>query len=87
MNYSKDDIIKFNNKEYLIIEIIQNSYNTYLYLINNDEFENDVSIVKVKNKNGLIEYCFIDNEEEFNFVLNSLFLNMKDDILSFLIDE
>lgn len=87
MNYNKNDIIIFNKKEYLVIEVINNNENTYLYLINNDEFENDVSIVKVLNKNGLIEYTYIDNDEEFNFVLNNLFLNMKDDILSFLVDE
>ena len=43
MNYNIDDVIKFKDGEYLVIDVIKNEGNTYLYLINNDEYLNDVS--------------------------------------------
>lgn len=87
MNYKVSDIIKFNNGEYQIVDIVNNDGNVYLYLINNDEYKNDVSITKVINDNGTYNFTYIDNNEEFNFVLNKLFLNSKDEILEFLVDE
>lgn len=87
MNYKVSDIVKFKNGEYQIVDIVNNDGNVYLYLINNDEYKNDVSITKVINDNGTYNFTYIDNDDEFNFVLNKLFLNSKDDILDFLVDE
>ena len=81
MNYNIDDIIKFKNGEYLVLDVIKNEGNTYLYLINNDEFLDDVSITKVKNENGKNTYVHIDNDEEFEYILNKIFLDFKEDIL------
>ena len=81
MNYNIDDVIKFKNSEYLILDIIKKEENTYLYLINNNEYLNDVSITKVTNNNGEALYSCIDNDEEFEYVLNKIFLDFKDDIL------
>ena len=50
MNFKKNNIIKFNNGDYLILDILNYKENIYLYLINNDEYKNDVSIVRVDNK-------------------------------------
>ncbi len=83
MNFNIDDIIVFNDGEYLILDVIREKNNTYLYLINNDEFKDDVSIVKVNNNDNVIEYTPIDNEEEFDFVVNKIFLDFKDDVLDF----
>lgn len=83
MNFNTDDIIVFNDGEYLIIDVIREKENTYLYLINNDEFLDDVSIVKVNNNNNVIEYTPIDNDEEFDFIVNKIFLDFKDDMLEF----
>lgn len=87
MGFAINDIIRFNSGEYLILDIIRKDDNTYLYLINNDEFKNDVSITKVVSNNGVVEYTYIDNEEEFNYVLSKLFLNNENELLDFLIEE
>ena len=83
MNFNIDDVIVFNDGEYLILDVIRKNNNTYLYLINNDEFLDDVSIVKVNNNNNVIEYTSIDNDEEFDYVVNKIFLDFKDDVLDF----
>ena len=83
MNFNIDDVIVFNDGEYLILDVIRENNNTYLYLINNDEFLDDVSIVKVNNNNNVIEYRAIDNDEEFDYIVNKIFLDFKDDVLDF----
>ena len=83
MNFNIDDVIVFNDGEYLILDVIRENNSTYLYLINNDEFLDDVSIVKVNNNNNVIEYTAIDNDEEFDYVVNKIFLDFKDDVLDF----
>ena len=83
MNFNIDDVIVFNDGEYLILDVIRENNNTYLYLINNDEFLDDVSIVKVNNNNDVIEYTAIDNDEEFDYIVNKIFLDFKDDVLDF----
>lgn len=83
MNFNIDDVIVFNDGEYLILDVIRENNNTYLYLINNDEFLDDVSIVKVNNNNNVIEYTAIDNDEEFDYIVNKIFLDFKDDMLDF----
>lgn len=87
MNYNIDDVIVFNDGEYLILDVIRENNNTYLYLINNDEFMDDVSIVKVNNNNNVIEYSAIDNDEEFDYVVNKIFLDFKEDVLDFASEE
>ena len=81
MSYNIDDVIKFKNGNYLVLDVIKNEGNTYLYLINNDEFLDDVSITKVRNENGKNIYSCIESDEEFEYVLNKLFLDFKEDIL------
>ena len=83
MNFNIDDVIVFNDGEYLILDVIRENNNTYLYIINNDEFLDDVSIVKVNNNNNVIEYTAIDNDEEFDYVVNKIFLDFKDDVIDF----
>ena len=87
MNYEVDDVIEFKNGSYLVLDIIKKDENVYLYLINNDEFKDDIAITKVSNSNGNVEYSFINSEEEFNYILNKLFLNFKDDIISLATNE
>jgi hypothetical protein len=84
MNFKKNNVIKFNNGDYLILDILNYKENVYLYLINNSEYENDVSIVKVDNNSGITKYSFIEDDEEFNYVINKLFLDRKIEISDFL---
>ena len=78
MKYALDQIIKFNNGEYIILDVINHNDNTYLYLINNSEFLNDVSIVRVLD-DGTLDY--INEESEFDYVINRIFLDNKIDLI------
>lgn len=81
MTYNINDVIKFKNGEYLVLNVIKNEGNTYLYLINNDEYKNDVSIIKVIEENAEVKYVHIEENDEFEYVMNKIFLDNKDDIL------
>ncbi|MDD6273048.1 MAG: hypothetical protein PUA90_06075 [bacterium] len=87
MNIKIDDVIEFNNGEYLVLDVINRNDNTYLYLINNHEFLNDISITKVINKEGKYEFTNIDDNSEFDFVMNKIFLDLSDDILELVNNE
>lgn len=87
MEFAVNDIIRFKNGNYLILDIINTNNSKYLYLINNDDYLNDVAITKVIESGGVVEYTPIDDNEEFNYVLNKLFLNIKDDIFKFVENE
>lgn len=87
MEFAINDIIRFKNGNYLILDIINTNGNKYLYLINNDDYLNDVAITKVIENGGVVEYTPIDDNDEFNYVLNKLFLNIKDDIFKFVENE
>lgn len=87
MNFNIDDVIKFKNGEYLVLNVIKNEGNTYLYLINNDEYKNDVSITKVIEENNEIKYVHIEENDEFDYVMNKIFLNYRDDILDLINNE
>lgn len=87
MNYEIDDIIEFRDGKYLILDIIKNNNNTYLYLINNDEFKNDISITKAVNNDGVVEYKSIDDDAEFDFVINKLFLDLSNEAIEYIKEE
>lgn len=87
MDFAVNDIIRFKNGNYLILDIINTNESKYLYLINNDDYQNDVAITKVIEEGGVVEYTPVDDNEEFNYVLNKLFLNIKDDIFKFVENE
>ncbi len=82
MNFKINDIIEFKNGQYLVLDVINNDNNTYLYLINNDEFLSDVSITKVIRENSEVNFTYIDNDDEFDFVMNKIFIDFKDDVLN-----
>lgn len=87
MSFKIDDIIEFNNGQYLVLDVINKNDNTYLYLINNDEFLNDISITKVVNSDGKVEFTYIEDDNEFDFVMNKIFLDLKTDILDLVSNE
>ena len=87
MSFKIDDITEFNNGQYLVLDVINKNDNTYLYLINNDEFLNDISITKVVNSDGKVEFTYIEDDNEFDFVMNKIFLDLKTDILDLVSNE
>ena len=78
-----NDIVEFDNGTYKVLDIFNNNNNTYAFLINNDEFTNDVSIVKVIKNDKYYEFKQIDDDKEFEYVLKKIYLNHKRDILSY----
>ncbi len=78
MKYGLDQIIKFNDGDYIVLDVVNHNDNTYLYMINNSEFLNDVSIVKVL-ENGELDY--INDESEFDYVINRIFLDNQVDLI------
>lgn len=86
MNYEVDQVIQFKNGEYLILDVIKHKEFIYLYLINYDEYLNDTAIVKVV-KNDKVRYEYINNNDEFDYVLNKLFLNNSIDAIKLVVDE
>lgn len=78
MNYERFDVVELDGGEYIILNIITYKDNTYLYLINNDENKDDVLVVKVVENDGVVEYVSIENDTEFEYVINKLMVNNKD---------
>ena len=78
MKYALDQVIKYNNGEYIILDVVNHNDNTYLYLINNSEFKNDVSIVRVL-EDGSLDY--INDESEFDYVIHKIFLDNQIDLI------
>ena len=87
MNLEKNNIIEFKDGKYLILDVIKNNENTYLYLINNSKSMNDVSIVKVINDENKVYFNHIDDDKEFDFVMNKIFVNFGESILKILSKE
>ncbi len=82
--YKINEIIRVNDKEYAVIDSFKNNDNTYLYLINNSDFNDDLAIIKEDNNGKFIN---IEKDDEFNFVLNKIFLDFKDEIINFATDN
>ncbi len=78
MDYERFDVVELDGGEYIILNIITYKDNTYLYLINNDENKDDVLVVKVVENDGVVEYVSIENDTEFEYVINKLMVNNKD---------
>ena len=55
MNVKVNDIIDFDNYSYKVLDIVNVDDKTYLYMINNEEFVNDTSIVQAVKSNNLLE--------------------------------
>lgn len=83
MNIKINDILDFDNYSYRVLDVINSNGNTYAYLINNEEFKNDTSIVKVLKNSRNLEVQHIKDNEEFEYVLKKIYLNHKRDILSY----
>lgn len=83
MNIKVNDVLELDNDSYKVIDVINHNDNFYLFLINNDEFQNDTSIVKVIKNEKNIELKHIEDDKEFEVILKKIYLNHKRDILSY----
>ncbi len=80
MKYSPYQIISFKEGEYLVLDVVNYNENTFLYLINNNEFEDDISLVKVLEDGSFGQ---INDEKEFDYVINKIFLDNEEDLSQF----
>lgn len=87
MDYERFDVIKFEGGEYIVLNIVTYKNSTYLYLINNDENKDDVSVVKVIVNNGITEYVPIDDDKEFEYVINRLLVDSEDIIKDVIVSD
>ena len=76
MDIKVSDILTFKNNEYLVLDVIDEKY---LYLINNDQTKDDIAIVKLQNK----QISDIESDVEFDYVINKIYLDYKEEVLSF----
>ena len=83
MNIKVNDVLDFDNYSYRVLDVINSNGNTYAYLINNEEFKNDTSIVKIVKNNRNLEVMHIKDNTEFEYVLKKIYLNHKREILSY----
>lgn len=79
-NYNIGEIIEVNNEKYLIEDTINYYNNTYLYLINNSINKDDTAVVKISKENGIDTLKSIDNKEEFDYIINRVFLDLKSEL-------
>lgn len=68
--YNKYDILPIEDREYLIIDVLEYNDTTYLYLVNNSDSDDDKAIVKVLYEGDADYVVNIDNDDEFNYVLS-----------------
>lgn len=80
MKYSPYQIISFKEGEYLVLDVVNYNENIFLYLINNNEFEDDISLVKVLEDGSFGQ---INDEKEFDYVINKIFLDNEEDLSQF----
>ena len=80
MKYSLFQIISFKEGEYLVLDVVNYNENIFLYLINNNEFEDDISLVKVLEDGSFGQ---INDEKEFDYVINKIFLDNEEDLSQF----
>lgn len=72
MNYEKFDVIEFDKENYIVLNVINYNSFTYLYLINESEENDDISIVKVEMRDNEPNYVHVKDDDEFNIVLNMI---------------
>ena len=80
MKYSPYQINSFKEGEYLVLDVVNYNENIFLYLINNNEFEDDISLVKVLEDGSFGQ---INDEKEFDYVINKIFLDNEEDLSQF----
>ena len=82
-----NDIIYFGINSYIVIDFIKYKNEIYLYLINADNYKNDIAIIKVKKENGIFIYNLIKNDQEFDEIIEKFFLKSKEKMILFAIEE
>jgi len=80
MNIEKFDVVEVNDNKFVVINKVIYNNNTYLYLMNDDENSDDTAIVKVIEKENEYEFVAIEDDKEFDIIIDKLIIENKDEI-------
>ncbi len=72
-----NNLIIFNKSAYLVIDAVEYKGMKYLFMINNEYYDNDTAIVKKIDD----KYECVKDEDEFKNIVYKLILNFKEKIL------
>ena len=75
------EYVLIDNKKYEVVMEKTSGDTTYMYLSNLDD-DNDNLIRKYTTVDQETIYP-LDNDEEFDYIVNKIFLDFKDDVLDF----
>ena len=73
------ETIKINDKEYFLVDSIIKGENKYHYFLN-ENYINDIYILKDKIENGEKYFVSLDTENEFNQALILFYQKHKDEL-------
>lgn len=77
MDFEKFDVVEVNGRNFIVLNIINYNNNTYLYLINEDDNNDDCTIVRLNKNNNTYIFEKV-NEEELKIVMEKLLIEYKD---------
>lgn len=80
MSFERFDVVNVNENNFIVLNKITYDDKTYLYLINEDEENDDSAVVKVDKKDN-DTYIFSEvTNEELDIVLGKLIIENKEKI-------
>lgn len=80
MGFERFDVVTVNGNNFIIINEITYNGKTYLYLINEDEENDDSAVVKVEKKEN-DTYSFSEvSDSELEIIISKLLIENKDEI-------
>ena len=80
MNFERFDVVNVNENNFIVLNKITYDDKTYLYLINEDEENDECAVVKVdKQDNDTYIFSEVTNEE-LDIVLGKIIIENKEEI-------
>ena len=76
MDFEKFDVVEVNGRNFIVLNIINYNNNAYLYLINEDDNNDDCTIVRLNKNNNTYIFEKV-NEEELKIVMEKLLVEYK----------
>lgn len=73
-------VIQMDDKEYFLVDSIQDAKNVYHYFGAVEDM-NDLCVLKDKEENGEPCYASLDTENEFNYALGLFYKKHKNSVL------
>lgn len=81
MKYDVSDVITLNDdKKYIICEKVEIDNNVYMFLIEENEENDDIFLVKEELKEGNSYLINVENDEEYKKIMDYLSVKYKEPI-------